>query len=286
MIGYVNIVTISYTYNSFSIIGVEQVGGLIGYTNGSTSTNYSTVNYGYSVGTVAAGSATYVGGVIGYGAGSSSNGNVRNYLFYDLSVMVNYSQPGGKFKPTRAYGLRSDTTNVKGLQSEFMLETGLQSNNYSSDYWVFLTTDNSYAYYPQLKVFADSANSRISGDSLTHITVDVSGGLGTSSIPFLIKSAFDMQELSRRVAEGNTFEGFHFKVDDGISNLILGDFSPVGRNSTYPFKGTFNGNGANFELAIDGASDYRALFGYMDGATIRDLSVSGSVKGKAFEPVL
>ena len=53
---------------------------------------------------------------------------------------------------------------------------------------------------------------------------------GTVNYPFLIKNSFDMTELSRKVNKGNIYTGYFFKVDDGIDEIILNDFTPIGTN--------------------------------------------------------
>jgi hypothetical protein len=281
IVGYLYGGMVTRVFNKGEITAASSyAGGLVGYCYGNRGSYYNTVSYGYSFGTVASNDAT-VGGVIGGIGGYSNQGNGRSYLYYDLSVTVNYL-PTKTYKPAYAvYGV-SDQTYVKGLDGSVFLASGMNSYGFSSSDWTFLATDNGTAYYPQLTVFAAHTNSRISSYSLATVTIDISGGLGTSSIPFLIKDAADMASLSTKVAAGNTFAGFYFKVNDGISQLSLGNFSPIG-NSTYYFQGSFDGNGVDFKLAITGSSSYRALFGAVGGsANIRNLSVSGSVSGSSF----
>src|SRR5690625_1481295 len=90
-----------------------------------------------------------------------------------------------------------------------------------------------------------------------------------------------MHELSRMVSLGNTYEGFYFKVADGILKLELGDFIPIG-NSSNPFKGNFDGNFAEFNLNVDQMSSYNGLFGYFGTGKIKNLSVSGTIKGGSY----
>ena len=54
--------------------------------------------------------------------------------------------------------------------------------------------------------------SKITNDSFNSTSYDVGDGLkGTKEFPFLIRDKFDMDELSRKVAAGNTYFSFHLK---------------------------------------------------------------------------
>ena len=67
---------------------------------------------------------------------------------------------------------------------------------------------------------------------------------------------------------------FHLSADIDLGGV---PWTPIG-NETYVFQGTFDGGGhAVTGLYIDGSEDYRGLFGYIFNATVKDLSVSGSV---------
>ena len=58
------------------------------------------------------------------------------------------------------------------------------------------------------------------------------------------------------------------------------NWTPIGKNSSYAFKGIFDGQGHTIKnINIEGsASGNYGLFGYMDGGTIRNLVLTGAVK--------
>ncbi len=73
---------------------------------------------------------------------------------------------------------------------------------------------------------------------------------------------------------------------DGVltTNVDLSDISwtPIG-SSANKYSGTFEGGGCKVRnLYINSSSDYQALFGYVSGATIQNLDVSGSVNGAMY----
>lgn len=57
------------------------------------------------------------------------------------------------------------------------------------------------------------------------------------------------------------------------------NWTPIGNTSSRAYKGVFDGQGYIINgLNIDSSSAYQALFGYTNGATVRNLTVKGSVK--------
>lgn len=79
-------------------------------------------------------------------------------------------------------------------------------------------------------------------------------------------------------ATGKTYSGAYFKL---AASLSAGNITPIGTN-TAVFSGTFDGNGNTIALSINVAGSYVGLFGYTSGATIQNLTVSGSVKGSKY----
>ena len=97
---------------------------------------------------------------------------------------------------------------------------------------------------------------------------------------FYISTSADLAGLaglvntSRRSFSGKTI---HLSADIDLGGE---PWTPIGKNETYVFQGIFDGGGhAVTGLYINGSKDYRGLFGYISSATVKDLSVSGSVSG-------
>ena len=104
-------------------------------------------------------------------------------------------------------------------------------------------------------------------------------GSGTESDPFRI---FDPAELDQMRNFLNQ-EGVYFKLMDNIDltnwindNNPTEGWQPIGI-STSPFKGTLDGNNKTISgLDIKRAStEYIGLFGYLNNATIKNLSIQG-----------
>ena len=123
------------------------------------------------------------------------------------------------------------------------------------------------------------------------------GGTGTADDPYQIATAEELWDFAELVngTDGNSADpGAHAKLMNDINlSEICGEnvdgqsvsWTPIG-NEAHRYTGTFDGDGHTISgLYIDSSdNDYKGLFGYLstDGnntGTVKDLSVSGSVKG-------
>lgn len=115
-------------------------------------------------------------------------------------------------------------------------------------------------------------------------------GSGTAESPYLIADEQDLIEL-QLVSNGTGDSvlqsayahgtGMYFKLTADIS--LTADWVSIANGSDYYFAGSFNGDGHTISdlnmtaEAAAGETVYGGLFGYTDGATISNLTVTGSV---------
>ena len=98
-------------------------------------------------------------------------------------------------------------------------------------------------------------------------------GSGTANAPYLIQSIADWNTLSAFIAKGGNTSGMNFKLTKNIgASTMLGTESNA-------FKGIFDGSGHTLTLSLKSDEKYCAPFSYIEGATIRNLIVSGTVNG-------
>ena len=121
------------------------------------------------------------------------------------------------------------------------------------------------------------------GDS-KDITVPMSKkptGTGTVEDPYLISNASQLRWFASQVNDnGKNSICAQLTNDIDLNNV---EWTPIGKNYSYPYKGTFDGQGYEIKnLKIDSASSDQALFGYVNGGTVKNLTVSGSVKGAGY----
>ena len=127
---------------------------------------------------------------------------------------------------------------------------------------------------------ATNGTADTSDDLTATFTVNVYpwAGSGTADDPFQIQNVDDWNTLAANVTGGETYSGIYFKMTDDI----IGVTTRTGKNSVNPFSGTFDGQGHTMNLNIyttnttntDGSTS--APFGYISGATIKNLHITGS----------
>lgn len=96
--------------------------------------------------------------------------------------------------------------------------------------------------------------------------------------PYLISNASQLRWFASQVNDnGKNSICAQLTNDIDLNNV---EWTPIGKSSSYSYKGTFDGRGYEIEnLKIDSTSSNQALFGYVNGGTVKNLTVSGSVKG-------
>ena len=94
---------------------------------------------------------------------------------------------------------------------------------------------------------------------------------------YIIANASDWEEFAVLVNGGETSLNAVMKkdVDLGNSQVMVG-------TSTNPYKGTFEGNGHKLNIAYVSEAAYCAPFSYVDGCTIQNLHVTGSIQTSNF----
>ncbi len=103
------------------------------------------------------------------------------------------------------------------------------------------------------------------------IILQFSGGSGTLSDPYLVATAAELNQVRNHKDK-------HFRqvadIDLGDSPWIIGDgWDPIGYSPNAPFTGSYDGSGYIIEGMVINRSDtwYQGLFGYTDGATLRNI---------------
>ena len=101
---------------------------------------------------------------------------------------------------------------------------------------------------------------------------------GTSNDPYSIETTADYEDFATIVNNAvNDFSGEYVKLTADINNIT----SPVGywrsNANNKPFSGTFLGEGHTITVTLNDNFDGLAPFSYIDGATIKNLKVAGTI---------
>ena len=118
--------------------------------------------------------------------------------------------------------------------------------------------------------------------------------LFTLTMLLIIGSTLGIQEAAAQdvmlIRNNNDWVAFCYAVQNAygrwdVNARLLTDLTvtqPVGTDN-YPYKGTFEGNGHTLNLNINNATDENiALFRYVYSATITDLRLTGTVRGRNY----
>ena len=103
-------------------------------------------------------------------------------------------------------------------------------------------------------------------------------GQGTQLSPYLIENAaqFDLLAIRQSQNESPIYNGVYFKL---MADITV--YNMVGEDTDHAFSGIFDGNGHTINAILDSDQQGVALFHYIDGATIKNLHVTGTVTGSA-----
>ncbi len=123
-----------------------------------------------------------------------------------------------------------------------------------------------------------AAGSASVGGSYGTVTVDwTTQGKGTEDAPFIVSSTDDWNVFADYVNSGYAFSGEFVKLTQNISiSTPVG--SHVSDSDNKPFSGTFLGDGHTITVTLtDDGKQGLAPFRSINGATIRDLKVAGTI---------
>lgn len=95
-------------------------------------------------------------------------------------------------------------------------------------------------------------------------------GSGTQGEPYLIEEPAHWLYLGSQLESGDKYDGAYFQL---MADLTISKMAGL---DTKPFSGIFDGNGHILTLDLTGTG-YAALFGCLDGATIKNLHLAGNV---------
>ena len=108
-------------------------------------------------------------------------------------------------------------------------------------------------------------------------------GSGTEANPYVITTEAGLNKLATDVNSGTVYSDTYFKLG---ASITVTDWTPIGqKGSDNKFAGTFDGNGQTVTInsiksGLDPDFDgYAGFFGAVKGATIKNLTVDGTISG-------
>ena len=103
--------------------------------------------------------------------------------------------------------------------------------------------------------------------TLTYKTTEPSG-TGTKEAPILIGTAAELRYFAEQVNDGELSDAY-VELTDNIT--VSGSWTPLGKNTAFPFSGHFDGKGHSVTITVDDPSlRYFGFFGCLDSKVDRD----------------
>ena len=297
--------TIANCYNEGIIRGNAFNGGIVGNTQSSV-----TISYCYNSGAVSAYSSntltnsyTSAGGIVGISDGASTiqycfnRGNISAYStsgYYVGGIVGNLNNSGAKVQYCYSTGAVTtpSTTYFRGTIVG-KINSGSVSYCYSTATGALTgggTASSSYTRTDaQMKGSAYTSNTEL---GTVYFAADSSGKNDNYPILYWMGDPFEKNEdgvweiwnaghysqFLSKVNTGTNFAGETVRLMDDVDLADITETTSIGGNgaTTNSFRGTFDGNNhtfSNFTLN-NGSTSNTGFFGYVYGATIKDLTLS------------
>ncbi len=277
---------VSESYNTGAVMGLKDVGGVIGLATGRTNNLYNAGNVGGS---------NYVGGIIGELRDDNSSVSSTIKKTANISHAYNYgnvSASGNMFGATiglircSSYGLESAS------YSDLYYLEGSSANNKGSgspiitQFLIFPASADDFASTLANRIGGPWKTNHILGrPTLINNPETALSGEGTPEVPFDIPDLETLESVRDYVNEGGG-RGAYFTLTNDIDlSEKYGEgkqaWTPIGNDRSHSFKGIFNGGGHMISELYASGGEYTGLFGDVQGGMVKDLAVSGSVSGSS-----
>ena len=163
-----------------------------------------------------------------------------------------------------------------GGENNCLVFDGLYNVNEISGRFEKVTITNTFGETSDWKMATKAFNSQYPDSKEVYIYKDnssptiLSGGSGTASDPYLIKTKEDVMNFAKYINNRTISAGASFLLFNDIDCAGLTGYEAAG-NYDNQFGGVFDGN----HKTISNLTAQDALFYYVDGGTIKDLTLSG-----------
>ncbi|MBD5413663.1 MAG: hypothetical protein HDR52_04480, partial [Treponema sp.] len=249
--------TVTYSPSPFVYIG-----GLVGemkYSSISDSSNNATVSS----------SSGYAGGIAGYMTDSSNISNSSN----NATVSSSSGHAGG------IAGYMTDSSNISNSYNYANISS---SYNYAGGIAGYADYNSSYYECYNYGSILGSTQGNIAGNENdwsypTSRPQRLWSGSGSSSDPYIIKTAQDLANLAYMVNNGTNYNDTYFRLDNDIdlnNGISVNEYSSNAKewtsigSSSYPFKGNFDGNNYTIDGLYNGS-----LFVYISEGSVTNLTM-------------
>ncbi len=128
-----------------------------------------------------------------------------------------------------------------------------------------------------------------SNGSAVSLALWPTSGAGTAESPYLLNNAAEWNTFATNVNNGISFNGKYIQLNNSISVSTMVGLCEESPYAPRPFSGTFLGNGKTLTVSISSSATGTgtneqgvAPFHYIKGATIKDLTVAGTIASASY----
>lgn len=261
------------TLSDTRMFGYMIIGGIVGYPFNSNITDCHVTN------TVCLRSPDYlvvtVGGIVG--------NNYRSNISHCTSSVVITSTAGTPM--IQQYGgIIGQSSNDESLTSENMAVGAVIPTSLNGSHGAIVGSSSGellrHNYYTGCTVAGveNATNVGHKGADVQEndgaVSISPIAGTGTEADPFIISSTGEWNLFAYTIRNGNSYSGQFVKLDADINVSTI-----AGSQESHPFSGTFDGGLHTITATITDNAAYTALFRYINGATIKNLKVAGTIDG-------
>ena len=256
--------------------------GLILALQDATSQNWNTINGWTSV-------TSYAGTTLKLLPDDAARGSLASYTKLGDTFVSNWAVAQKSDYEAIFINLGSTTGDKDGTTYDdnvnAYITTGVGGTALSGGYWSATNRESYFAWgfgsdywYDYSKTKSDNVRPVL---GFTFIASELPG-TGTAGDPYTISNSDEWQSLASHVNNGNNFSGKYVKLTSDISVT-----TPVGYrvsdSDNKPFSGTFLGGGNTITVTLDDDGNQGlAPFRYINGATIKDLKVAGTIASSQY----
>ncbi|HWP98700.1 MAG TPA: 6-bladed beta-propeller, partial [Syntrophomonadaceae bacterium] len=178
-------------------------------------------------------------------------------------------------KPTNLLYATGDTFNPTGMVVKATYTNGTTATLAASDY-SFSPAVALTAADTKITVSYTYAGVTKAADQAITVLASTAPAKNSDNV-YELYTADDMLWFANQVNTGtnNAISGKLMKDID----LTGATWTPIGNSSARTYSGTFDGNGKTVTLAINTSSSYTGLFGCLQGAAVKNLTVAGTITG-------
>jgi len=262
-----------------AVSGKNHVAGLVGISEGTENRIENCV-----VSTTVKG-GTHIGGILGHG--SSSDIAIDNCVFNGIlndgsiakGVFFGWGDNGGTKTVSNCLYIQQDGQSTDNLDLVKMNAGSVAVTD------CYKTADvGSYGTLAYLNPPTDAITEEktVAGDTKFYVVTKKLSltGNGSESAPYIVNDVDQWNEFAEFVHDGASFAGKFIKL---VANIDISTKVGVVKNDgtlVAPFSGTFDGGGYTITALIEDVDNSgTALFSYIEGATIKNLTLAGNVTG-------